>query len=158
MGFMDSYKHLEKLCGEVMNDSRRISAYIDEMVNTPRGARYVQGWDEDLKQLKHYRWVRNQIVHDPQCTEDTMCNAFDVQWLQNFYTRIINRTDPLALYAQAMQKYTKSMPRRQSRQIYTEKSQTCSDQKNAGSRSTLFGILLLCYFIAVIIIFVLSRI
>ena len=27
MGFIDSYKHLEKLCGEVLNDDRRVSAY-----------------------------------------------------------------------------------------------------------------------------------
>ena len=38
MGFIESYKHLEKLCGEVLNDDRRISAYIDEMINTPRGS------------------------------------------------------------------------------------------------------------------------
>ena len=31
MGFLDSYKRLEKLCGEVMNDDRRITAYIEEM-------------------------------------------------------------------------------------------------------------------------------
>ena len=38
MGFIESYKHLEKLCGEVLNDDRRISAYIDKMINTPRGS------------------------------------------------------------------------------------------------------------------------
>ena len=33
MGFIDSYKHLEKLCGEILNDERKVSAYIDEMIN-----------------------------------------------------------------------------------------------------------------------------
>lgn len=55
MGFIDSYKQLEKLCGEVLNDDRRVSAYIDEMINTPNGAFYVSNWDKDLKKLKHYR-------------------------------------------------------------------------------------------------------
>ncbi|MFR3416709.1 MAG: DUF6548 family protein [Christensenellales bacterium] len=32
---MNSYKHLEKLCGEIMRDERRVSAYIDEMTCTP---------------------------------------------------------------------------------------------------------------------------
>ena len=45
MGFNDSYKHLEKLCGEVLNDDRRISSYIDEMLNTPSGYYYVKNWD-----------------------------------------------------------------------------------------------------------------
>ena len=74
MSFMASYKHLEKLCGEVMGDERRLSAYIDEMERKYMGARYVAGWNEDLRKLKHYRWVRNQIVHDPDCDEEDLCD------------------------------------------------------------------------------------
>lgn len=48
MSFTESYKQLEKLCGEIMNDDRRVSAYIDEMINTPRGSYLVKGWDSDL--------------------------------------------------------------------------------------------------------------
>ena len=70
MSFIDSYKHLEKLCGEILNDDRRLSAYIDEMIKTSGGPFYVTGWIDDLKQLKHYRWIRNQIVHEPSCTEE----------------------------------------------------------------------------------------
>ena len=29
MGFIESYKRLEKLCGDLLNDDRRVSAYID---------------------------------------------------------------------------------------------------------------------------------
>lgn len=63
MGFIESYKRLERLCGDLLNDDRRISAYIDEMISLPRGAYLVRGWDDDLKRLKHYRWVRNQIAN-----------------------------------------------------------------------------------------------
>lgn len=101
MSFIESYKHLEKLCGEVMNDDRRVSAYIDEMINTPRGSYFVRGWDNDLKQLKHYRWIRNKIVHEPDCTEQNMCELSDTAWLDDFYSRIMNQTDPLTLYAKA---------------------------------------------------------
>ena len=31
MGFIDSYKRLEKLCGDVMGCDRPVTAYIDEM-------------------------------------------------------------------------------------------------------------------------------
>lgn len=103
MGFIDAYKQLEKLCGEILNDDRRVSAYIDEMLNTPQGSYLVSGWGEDLKQLKHYRWIRNQIVHDPGCNEENMCSDDDTQWLVGFYSRIMNQTDPLALYRQATQ-------------------------------------------------------
>ena len=103
MGFLDAYKRLEKLCGEILNDDHGISAYIDEMKSIP-GAFYVSGWRDDLEQLKHYRWVRNQIAHEPGCTEENMCDASDTQWLIDFYARIMNQTDPLALYRKATQR------------------------------------------------------
>ena len=101
MGFIESYKQLEKLCGDLLDDDRRLSAYIDEMIKTPSGAFYVNGWNDDLKKLKHYRWVRNRIVHEPNCTEQNMCEIGDTMWLDNFYSRILNQTDPLALYYHA---------------------------------------------------------
>lgn len=101
MGFIESYKHLEKICGEITNDERRLTAYIDEMLEKSNGAFYVRGWDDDLKHLKHYRWVRNQISHEPGCTEQNMCKPGDTIWLDNFYARIMNQTDPLALYYQS---------------------------------------------------------
>ena len=71
------------------------------MLSTSRGSYFVKGWDEDLKQLKHYRWVRNKIAHEPGCSESNMCTPEDALWLDNFYSRIMNQTDPLALYAKA---------------------------------------------------------
>jgi hypothetical protein len=58
----------------------------------------VPDWAHDLKQLKHYRWVRNQIVHEPDCTEEELCTPADTQWLDVFYDRILRRKDPLAVY------------------------------------------------------------
>lgn len=110
MGFIDSYKHLEKLCGEILNDDRRISAYIDEMLNTPSGSFYVKNWNEDLKKLKHYRWVRNQITHEPDCNEFNMCEPEDELWLENFYSRIMNQADPLTLYYKATTSHQNTEP------------------------------------------------
>ena len=91
MGFIDSYKHLEKLCGDMLQTQHGVSAYIAEMESTPNGSYRVQGWVEDLKCLKHYRWVRNQIVHDPNSSEENMCDLSDVQWIDNFYDRIMKQ-------------------------------------------------------------------
>lgn len=106
MGFIDSYKHLEKLCGDMLQTQHGVSAYIAEMESTPNGSYRVQGWVEDLKCLKHYRWVRNQIVHDPNSSEENMCDLSDAQWIDNFYDRIMKQGDPLAMY----QKATKPRP------------------------------------------------
>lgn len=114
MGFIDSYKHLEKLCGEILNDDRRVSAYIDQMVNTPNGIYYVDNWNDDLKKLKHYRWIRNQIAHEPGCSESNMCEKSDTLWLENFYSRIMSQTDPLSLYHKAISSRANTNIRHQS--------------------------------------------
>ena len=101
MNFMNSYKQLEKLCNEMYADKNGVSVYIDEMEGKPRGAYSVSGWENDLKQLKHYRWVRNKISHEPNCSEENMCERGDELWLDNFYKRIMNGNDPLALYRKA---------------------------------------------------------
>ena len=110
MSFMASYKHLEKLCGDVMGDQRRLSAYIEEMERKPMGPRYVADWNEDLRRLKHYHWVRNQIVHEYDCEEEDLCDPADADWLEDFYDRIMEQTDPLALYRKATQ--LRSVPRK----------------------------------------------
>ena len=91
MSFIESYKHLDKICGEMFETQYGVSAYIEEMLNNPHGSFLVRGWENDLKQLKHYRWIRNQIVHEPDCYEETMCEAGDDEWLDDFYERIIDR-------------------------------------------------------------------
>ena len=88
-----------------------ISAYIDDMENTPKGSYLVQGWDEDFKRLKHYRWIRNQIAHEPNCTEENMCEYVDAQWIDDFYDRIMNQSDPLAMYRKATKPQPAAKPK-----------------------------------------------
>ena len=35
MSFIESYKHLDKICGEMFETQYGVSAYIEEMINTP---------------------------------------------------------------------------------------------------------------------------
>ena len=156
MDFMTSYKQLEKLCGEIFNDNRKVSAYIDEMVNTPRGSFYVNGWNNDLQQLKYYRWVRNQIVHEPQCSEENMCDPQDALWLDNFYLRIMKQTDPLTLYAKATKpKPTINNSSKQNAMEYHE--QFVYDEnfpnKNTSAKHKISPILLTCSIILAAVIF-----
>ena len=142
MGFIDSYKRLEKLCSEIYSDNHGVSSYIDEMINTPIGARYVSEWDEDLKQLKHYRWVRNQIVHDPGCTEENMCEYGDAQWLDNFRSQIMEANDPLAQYRKARNPRPTQRPRQTytpEPRAYTYPQRTSTPQRTTGCLTYLIG-------------------
>ncbi|MGN0375304.1 MAG: DUF6548 family protein [Butyrivibrio sp.] len=151
MGFIDSYKCLEKLCGEVLNDNRRVSAYIDIMINTPDGDYYVRNWKEDLKKLKHYRWVRNKISHEPGCTEQNMCQREDALWLDNFYSRIMNHTDPLSLYRKAKMPHPIMKPKqinKAERVVYTKP--TVNNVKPSRRRSGCIVFLIVAVIIVVV--------
>ncbi|MBO5867622.1 MAG: hypothetical protein J6Q54_01780 [Oscillospiraceae bacterium] len=137
---MDAYKRLEKLCGELMRDDHGVSAYIKEMENTPKGTFLVSGWQTALKQLKHYKWIRNQIAHNVDCTEENMCSEEDTQWLCDFHARIMNQTDPLAMYRKALQP-------REPAPIQADEKQNHSDE---GENNLLLGCLTAALGIAVL--------
>ena len=167
MDFMNAYKRLEILCSELMDDSRGVSAYIDEMLKTTAGSYYVVSWETDLKLLKHYRWVRNQIVHDPQCDEDNMCQPGDAQWLDDFYSRIMRQTDPLAMYRKARER-NNQRPATQPRpavQPYSAKPSaaevhrdyTNRKGRNISNLETVVAILAALLIMLVIVAYVLCR-
>ena len=121
MEFMQSYKHLEKLCGEIYGPDR-IKAYIAHMEACPQGARYVSSWQADLRQLRHYQWMRNQIAHNVCCTEENMCSQEDLQWLDDFYMRILSGQDPLTQYRRAIQPQPEKAPPRPTPPVQKKKS------------------------------------
>ena len=84
MSYIDSYKHLEKLCNEIYDNNKGISSYIDEMKSIQNGRFYVKDWNDDLEKLRSYKHIRNQIVHEPGFSELNMCNPEDEIWLNNF--------------------------------------------------------------------------
>ena len=152
MSFIDSYKRLEKLCSEIYDDNHGVSSYIDEMINNHIGSRYVCGWDEDLKHLKHYRWVRNQIVHEPDCSEENMCEYGDSEWLNDFHSRIMSGNDPLALYRKARNPRVTQKPKETQTNEYTyPKYNQRSAPRTTGCLTYLIGVLLVIAVVALIV-------
>ena len=160
MNFIDSYKKLEKLCNEMYCDKHGISLYIDEMINTPMGSRYVKSWNEDLKQLKHYRWVRNQIVHEPGYTEANMCNRGDIQWINSFYSRIMSTSDPLALYRKAIRSNRKTHSLSGYKTASWQRNYSQQKEKRSRSSQESFGCGRFVWgtIIAVIVIFLIFKV
>lgn len=79
-----------------------------------------------------------------------MCELSDTVWLDAFYSRIMNQTDPLALYSKA----TKHRPAQKSAQAHKPESPTYtysqptanhkkSSPKVAGCMTFLVGILII---------------
>lgn len=149
MEFINSYKRLEKLCNEIYDDNHGISDYIDDMADTLDGAYYVSNWDDDLKQLKHYRWVRNKIVHEPDCTEENMCESDDSDWLDDFHNRIMNQTDPLSFYRKAIEERTNKRPSKPQDIDFDESEQNAESEKksNAWIFSVIIIVAAILYFV-----------
>lgn len=151
MSFIDSYKRLEKLCNEMYGANYGLSAYIDDMLNNPAGAKYIEDWNQTLKQLKHYRWIRNQIVHEPNCNEENMCAPDDSLWLDKFYSRILASNDPLSLY----RKSGKQPSTNSSEQVYFS-SKVCRKHKKRVSKHNKYWnivILIWIFIVAVVILY-----
>ena len=96
VGFIKSYKHLDNLCKDI--NGIGITGYINDMEDRPSAEYHIAGWKQDYLKLKHYRYIRNQIAHENYAEEENMSSPEDTVWLDNFYNRIMNQTDPLALY------------------------------------------------------------
>ncbi len=96
MGFMQSYKRLDNLCRDM--NGVGVTGYLQDMDSAPKGRVRVPGWDDDRRQLKYYRHLRNRIAHENDACEEDLCSPADAAWLEDFCRRILERTDPLAMY------------------------------------------------------------
>lgn len=127
MSFFDSYKRLDNLCKDLFQTDRGISSYIEEMekhryVNYP-----IEHWDSDYKNLKHLRYCRNQIAHVDGVTEEEICTEDDIRWLEDFYQRILNQTDPIAKYYQMDKSNSAESKRKQYTAYYEYDSNRSTD-------------------------------
>lgn len=96
MKFLQTYKRLDHLCRDM--NGVGVTGYLEDMEQLPDGASIVPGWKEDYNQLKHYRYLRNRIVHEVNAEEEDLCSSADVAWIEDFYGRILGSSDPLVLY------------------------------------------------------------
>lgn len=96
--FFEKFKHLDKLCCEMYNTNRGISNYIDDMKDVPyNDYRYIENWKTDLDKLIKLRHIRNNLAHTEGAFYETNCTQIDIDWIQNFYERILHQSDPIAM-------------------------------------------------------------
>lgn len=94
--FQERYKQLDKLCREMYSSSEGVSSYIQDMENTPYSERHtVNNWEKIYKELKHARWMRNQLAHDISIDIE-FCEQSDIEFVEQFYSSIMKGNDPLS--------------------------------------------------------------
>lgn len=76
-----------------------VTLYIDDMEAVPRYEYCnIFNWKTDLNQLKRIRCKRNKIVHSDDSSDEVIVTQNDINFIRDFYNRILNRVDPLSLY------------------------------------------------------------
>lgn len=100
LDFLEAYKSLDTLCKQILSSDKGISTYIDEMERESQGRMMVADWENDYNQLKHMRWIRNQLVHEPDSFQNNLLGTQDIEWLKMFRIRIMESTDPFSVLRQ----------------------------------------------------------
>lgn len=98
--FFEVYKKLDELCKQTLLSDTGISEYIAQMECDDQGKRLVVCWETDYKQLKKMRWIRNKLAHEANSFQNDLVIPEDIEWLNTFYIRILECTDPFALLHQ----------------------------------------------------------
>ena len=100
--FQENYKRLDCLCKDSLSSNEGVSEYIRQMESTSWvDRRYVNSWEDDYKMLKHVRWIRNQLAHEVGTLEAGICQIDDLNYIKDFYNRILNGTDPFTCIRKA---------------------------------------------------------
>lgn len=94
--FYDEYKRLDKFCRDMFSGQDGVTEYIKQMENAALYRYYVPTWDEDLRQLKRMRHLRNKLAHEVGFDAD-LCTESDILFVKTFYTRLFNCSDPLSI-------------------------------------------------------------
>lgn len=94
--FYDEYKRLDKFCRDMFSGKDGVSEYIKQMENSSLYRYYVPTWDEDLRQLKRMRYLRNKLAHEMEFDAE-LCTESDILFVKTFYARLFNCSDPLSI-------------------------------------------------------------
>ena len=91
---LEEYKYVDAICRDMFGAEKGVSAYIEQLDETPMTVRYwITEWNDEYRQLKHIRWLRNQIAHSTGSVE---CTQSDLDWLKGFHNRLLTQQDLLA--------------------------------------------------------------
>lgn len=104
--FFEEFKRLDKLCSEMYGDMHGVTAYIEDM----RAMEYANSckaddFEETLRELVRLRHVRNALAHDTSLNNIDEVTENDIEWIINFYQKILATADPIALCSQKKQSF-----------------------------------------------------
>ena len=134
MSFLESYKRLDNLCKDMFRSEKGVTTYIELMEQNRNKGKSIPMWDSEYRKLKHYRYVRNRLVHDNDVYESDMVDETDIQWIDNFRHRMLTLEDSLSVLfapsrsshrAPSKQPHREQPSNRQKHRSYRRKKEGC---------------------------------
>lgn len=79
-------------------EDKGVTNYINDMKAVP----YIEyiginNWKNDLEQLIRMRCIRNDLAHIGGTFGEQICTQMDIDWIKDFYRRIMEQSDPMAV-------------------------------------------------------------
>ena len=162
--FMDLYKRTDRFIKDAYSSSEGVSEYIRSMESCfYRGTVNIKGWKSDYDNLKHIRWIRNQLAHEVSYDSD-ICSESDYEWLKDFYNRLFSSTDPLGglrtfektVPSNKPKPPTVNIPQQSPRAVYPPPQtiqQRPSVNRSSGCLSAFIMLLILSVFLLLLLLF-----
>ncbi|MBR6794373.1 MAG: hypothetical protein IKM48_08485 [Clostridia bacterium] len=109
---VEYFGELEQLCNQIYQQSHGVTVYIEEMMELKdRGAQVVRYWDYYLKRLKEVRHKRNKLSHGEVSFGEAWAEKEDLDFLSEFKEKLLDQTDPIALYRKHLKARTRKNAR-----------------------------------------------
>lgn len=136
--FQEEYKRLDRLCKDYLSSTEGVSEYIRQMESTQlSNRRYVHTWENDYKQLRHIRWIRNQLAHEVGTLNSNICTKEDLDWVKNFYNRIITGSDPFTIIRKKLEEEARrAKQQEQARKAVVSNQPKSTQQKQTRQKTT----------------------
>ena len=96
MEFMDLYKSVDNSIKKILGTDKGITEYINILELKAQGSKSAPEIRQDLKMLKHLRWVRNKLAHEVDYGTQIL-EAGDGEWLESFQKRMRKGKLPVRL-------------------------------------------------------------
>ena len=93
LDYLESYKRLDQLCRDMFRTKDGVTEYINQMDRVISRINSKQDWRNFYSRLKYQRRLRNDLVHNTECSD---CTEEDIDEIEYFFDLILKQEDPLA--------------------------------------------------------------
>lgn len=93
LDYLESYKRLDQLCRDMFRSKDGVTEYINQMDRVISRINSKQDWRNFYSRLKYQRRLRNNLVHNTECSD---CTEEDIDEIEYFFDLILKQEDPLA--------------------------------------------------------------